>query len=158
MNSASDFGRPKVKTERKKRIIFTKEEDEIILSFVEEFGSEKWNMIETRIKTRTSRQCRERWSTVLSLQNRNLSWTQEDDVLLEKLVEEQGQKWTSFLQYFPGKNAVMIKNRFSLIKRRNRKAGKVQLVFPKEEELSFETNFDFSFVEPSFNFTFDEFF
>jgi hypothetical protein len=109
--------------ERKRKVVFTKEEDQMILNFVETFGATRWERIENLIKTRTSRQCRERYKNFLSPAIIKKDWTSEEDSLLTELVSQNGKKWSKFAQYFPGRTDILIKNRFSLLMR-HEKTGK----------------------------------
>jgi hypothetical protein len=153
------------KQERKRKTVFTKEEDQIILDFVKQFGSTRWERIETLISTRTSRQCRERWKNFLSPNIIHKDWTTDEDLLLENLVSQQGRKSSKFVNYFPGRTDILIKNRYSLLMR-HLKTGKrilTQVANPKqdtktepffsipisdqiaEESVEINTTFDFSF-------------
>jgi hypothetical protein len=128
--------------------LFTSEEDEIIKSFVEKFGLANWKRIENYIHTRNARQCRERWTTVLSFENLNSYWSQEDDLKLESLVNEKGKIWTLFAQYFPSKNALLLKNRYALLMRRKNK--ETEKTNKKEKNCIFNgliSNYDFSFLD-----------
>jgi hypothetical protein len=109
--------------ERRKRNMFTREEDQMIIDFVYHRKKVNWLEIESIIKTRTARQCRERWKNSLSPILTKQLWTLEEDNLLKKLVEQQGQKWAILQQYFPGKTDVHIKNRYQLLNR-HLKTGK----------------------------------
>jgi hypothetical protein len=106
-----------IKQERKRKTVFTKEEDQIILDFVDKFGSSRWERIENLISTRTSRQCRERWKNFLSPNIVHKEWTSDEDLLLENLVSQNGRKWSNFVQFFPGRTDVLIKNRYSMLMR-----------------------------------------
>jgi hypothetical protein len=106
---------------RKSKSVFTKEEDQQIIDFVEKFGAKRWERIELLIPNRTSRQCRERWKNSLSAELVNNPWTGEEDFLLEALVGRYGQKWSEIKEYFPGRTDVNIKNRFCLLQRHIKK-------------------------------------
>jgi hypothetical protein len=124
-------------TERKKRVLFTKEEDEIILNFVSVNGASRWERIEKIISTRTSRQCRERWKNFLSPSVQKGEWTNEEDALLESLVAQRGQKWSNFTEFFPGRTDVLIRNRYALLKRhfeKKRCSGQADKRMKKEVE------------------------
>jgi hypothetical protein len=98
--------------------------------------------------TRNARQCRERWTTVLSFENLNSYWSQEDDLKLESLVNEKGKIWTLFAQYFPSKNALLLKNRYALLMRRKNK--ETEKTNKKEKNCILNgliSNYDFSFLD-----------
>jgi hypothetical protein len=112
--------------ERKRKTVFTTEEDEIIFDFVDKFGSRRWERIESIIQTRTSRQCRERWNNFLSPTIVKKEWSFEEDRLLENLVSQYGKKWSKFVEYFPGRTNILIKNRFSLLMRHTKTGKRIQ--------------------------------
>jgi hypothetical protein len=115
-----------INKERKRKTVFTSDEDRLILDFVEKFGATRWERIEPFIKTRTSRQCRERYKNFLSPTVVKTEWTNDEDLLLENLVFQYGKKWSKLIEYFPGRTDVLIKNRFALLMRRNNSGKRVQ--------------------------------
>jgi hypothetical protein len=126
MNIPSVEGSNILKKERKRKTVFTTEEDKIIFDFVEKFGARRWERIESIIQTRTSRQCRERWNSFLSPAVVKKEGSYEEDRLLENLVSQYGKKWSKFVEYFPGKTNILIKNRFSLLMRHSKTGKKIQ--------------------------------
>jgi hypothetical protein len=62
-------------------------------------------------------------------------------------VKEKGQVWTMFLQFFPGKNVMMIKNRYALSNRRKSKI--INQTMQNEESVHFdlEANYEFSLAD-----------
>ena len=99
---------------------FTQQEDEIISKLVEKYGMHHWTEISQQLTNRTSRQCRERWKHYLNAP-KSSSWTEQEDSLLLQKFNEYGAKWTQIQQFFPTKTSVNIKNRYSLLKRREKK-------------------------------------
>lgn len=97
---------------------FTPEEDDQIRKAVALFGNSSWVTIAKHVQGRTSRQCRERWVNYLDPEVNKVSWTIEEDMKLQNLVEQYGQKWSRMVGHFDGRTDVMIKNRYTLIKRR----------------------------------------
>nr|AGM32419.1 Myb-like DNA-binding domain containing protein [Coptotermes formosanus] len=133
LSSSSSITRS-IKPERKQRTIFTKEEDQAIMNFVQAFGANHGERIEPFIKTRTSRQCRERWKNFLSPDVSKKGWTVEEDLLLEKLVNEFGPKWSNLAKFFPGRTDVLIKNRYCLLLRHIRAGKRASTVSNKRFE------------------------
>jgi hypothetical protein len=100
MNIHSVEGSNILLKERKRKIVFTTEEDKIIYDFVEKFGATRWERIENIIQTRTSRQCRERYNNFLSPTIVKKEWTSEEDRLLENLVFLYGKNGQNLLNIF----------------------------------------------------------
>jgi hypothetical protein len=113
-----------VQKARKIRAVFTKAEDKTIIDFVQQNGFLSFEGIESIIKTRTKKQCKERWKNVLSPFVVQKRWTSEEDDLLINLVKKYGNKWIQFTETFPGRTDVIIKNRYSLLMRHKNKATK----------------------------------
>ena len=113
------------------RNVFTPEEDFQLQIFVKIYGLKNWKKIAELMKTRTARQCRERFKNYLSPQIQNGPWTQhEDNILLEK-VSQYGKKWSIISNFFKNRSHVNIKNRFAslLINKRNKIIDKSNLNF-----------------------------
>jgi hypothetical protein len=139
--------------ERKKKVCFSKEEDEMIISYVEKYGATSWKKIEEVIPTRTRRQCRERWTNFLSPNISQKKWTLEEDLLLQNFVEQYGQKWSDFVSSFPGRTNILIRNRYHLIIRHKQKRKKIKYQ-EKEEPKSKESKEE---IFPNLSF-FDDFY
>jgi hypothetical protein len=140
---------PQLKQERKRKTVFTKEEDQIILDFVDKFGSTRWERIDNLIPTRTSRQCRERWKNFLSPHIVRKDWTSDEDLLLEKLVSQNGKKWSKFVNYFPGRTDVLIKNRYSLLARHIKTGKRIPNQFSNQNQnIIMKDSFSFPISEP----------
>jgi hypothetical protein len=100
---------------------FSPEEDQLLSSLVEKYGSRDWAKIASFMEDRTVRQCKERWANYLSQAVDGPLWTAEDDLLLERMVIERGHKWKAFEVHFPGRTDIQLKNRHNVIlRRRNR--------------------------------------
>ena len=105
--SNSNMNKPKQK--------FTKEEDEILIKQVQIHGEKHWNSVAKSLQGRTAKQCRERWKNYLSPQVSHNEWTQDEELLLTKLVNKYGKKWSKIAKYFPTRTDVSIKNRWALL-------------------------------------------
>ena len=93
------------------RKMFTPEEDDLIRDTIEKLGHKKWSIIAKFIPGRCSRQVRERWINYLDPTLRKDPFTEEEDILLNKIVKERGTQWNSIISLFPGRTEVAIKNR-----------------------------------------------
>jgi hypothetical protein len=95
---------------RKRR--FTPEEDSALCTLFSVFGQNQWDEIAQFIPQRTPRQCRERYENYLATNILNLAWTQSDDELLLRMISVVGHRWTSMIEFFPGRNINNLKNRW----------------------------------------------
>lgn len=99
---------------------FTKEEDSMLLKLVEEFGTD-WAAISSRLKTRTARQCRDRFRHYLDPSLEHREWTADEDALLEEQVRLFGRRWAKIARVFRKRSEANVKNRWtSLQNKRNR--------------------------------------
>ena len=92
---------------------FTPVEDQKLQELVGQFGARRWRRIAQFMPGRTSRQCRDRYCNYLTPEFYNMKWTQEEDALLYQKFQELGSQWAKMTQFFPGKNANNIKNRWN---------------------------------------------
>jgi myb proto-oncogene protein len=95
-----------------KRSTFTKEEDRILLNFVQHYG-EDWNLIASLMIDRNPRQVRERYHHYLDPSITKDSWSKEEDLKLIKLVGKYGSRWKKISESFDGRNEVSVKNRWN---------------------------------------------
>lgn len=96
----------------KKRKHFSPEEDRLLFSLIQIYGTSNWKEISQFIPDRSCRQCRERYIEYLSPGLQNKPWTREEDQYLCSLFQQYGSKWAKFTQYLPGRSANNIKNRW----------------------------------------------
>lgn len=111
--SHSQFWPKFVKPQQSIRHKFTKAEDELLKSLVEKHGESNWITISAAMKTRSPRQCRERYKNYLSPKIQNGPWTPEEEQLLIEKVKELGQRWSNIALYFEPRSDVNVKNHWS---------------------------------------------
>lgn len=99
------------KTSRQK---FTHEEDQRLVELVAIHGTHAWKKIAQIMKTRTTRQCRERYINYLSPNLTNGPWSPQEDAFLIQKVKEMGPRWSKIVKFFPTRSDVNIKNRYAL--------------------------------------------
>ncbi len=98
---------------RRHRITFKPEEDEQLKKVIEQYGTHDWQNVADHMPGRNPRQCRERWKHYLSApEGSKREWTQEEDDLLIRKVQEMGGKWTKFTHFFEGRSDLHIKLRY----------------------------------------------
>lgn len=92
---------------------FTKAEDELLKSLVEKYGEANWVAVSAQMKTRSPRQCRERYKNYLSPKIQNGPWTPEEEQLLIEKVKEYGQRWANIAAFFEPRSDVNVKNHWT---------------------------------------------
>ncbi|OHS98498.1 hypothetical protein TRFO_35068 [Tritrichomonas foetus] len=97
---------------------FTKEEDCELTQLVEQFGTNSWEMISSKMMNRTIRQCKERWQYYLSPDVSNEPWTEEEETLLIQKYKEMGPKWKQIAECFHNRTSTMIKNKWLCYRRK----------------------------------------
>ena len=113
---------------------FTAEEDARLIDLVRIHGNKAWKKIASIMKTRTTRQCRERYINYLSPNVTNGPWTAEEELLLIEKVQEMGPRWPKIAKYFQSRSDVNIKNRYALFVSKGR-APALQPI-PREKHTS----------------------
>lgn len=147
---------------------FTAEEDAELIQIVQKQGSKGWAKIAKKLKTKSAKQCRERWTNYLNPTLSFEAWTKEDDDLLVDKFQEFGTQWRILRSYFPNRSVNNIRNRVIQLKKRIKQRGdkrvskagrtkkiqikkKVETVMKIEEkEEKIEENDQFQFVNKIF--------
>ena len=91
---------------------WNQQEDELLITAVNQLGSKKWTDIAKFVPTRTPKQSRERWFQRLmpGIKHEPFElW--EDQVILES-QKELGNRWSLIAQKLPGRSPSSIKNRW----------------------------------------------
>lgn len=99
-----------MKTHRRK---FTPEEDSRLKQLVHEFGAHKWDRIAEGMPGRSGRQCRDRYQNYLCPGIMNDEWTTHEEMLLKKLYDEYGPRWSKISSFFQGRTGTALKNRWN---------------------------------------------
>lgn len=71
------------------------------------------------MKTRTGKQCRERYINHLDPNTKKTPWTLEENNVLRDMYPEFGSKWSKYMPFLPGRSDNCIKNRYHMISRNN---------------------------------------
>jgi hypothetical protein len=88
------------KQSKVKRTRFSIEEDIHLTELVKEYGANDWKIISCLMKTRTSRQCKDRWEGFLSPSIAKRAWSQEENLLLIQKISEIGKRWIFLAKFF----------------------------------------------------------
>jgi hypothetical protein len=108
----------------KSRSRFTKEEDMKIIKIVETMKATtfkiKWKNISSQLKSRTSRQVRERYLNFLSPNiNKNPLTTAELKLLMQIVANYDNSSkisWKKISAFFPGRTDIFLKNKYNHVK------------------------------------------
>ncbi|EAY23107.1 Myb-like DNA-binding domain containing protein [Trichomonas vaginalis G3] len=119
-----------------RKIKFTPEEDEKLKKLIKQLGTRDWEVISIEMKTRTSRQCRDRWNNYLCPNLSNDPFTEDEDQLLLQLFEKYGPKWKKIGSYFPKRST-------------NRLRGHLASLQKKKEQIPPKKQEDSQFPSPS---------
>lgn len=163
---------------------FTKEEDARLVELVKKLGENEWNEVAYLLKTKTVKQCRDRWKNYANPELSHAEWTKAEDELLFKKVEEKGTRWTMIKNFFPGRSINDVRYRWLKLNKltpRSKKYKKIEqdipVIMPKKRKCNMieeekiqskdvsdeysdaKVDFDeiFSKLEPEFNLFTDPF-
>lgn len=100
------------------KVKWTNEEDKLLSSIVDKYGPQKWDFIARFVPGRNGKQCRERWLSTLAPNLCHSEWNFNEDIILLELQKKIGNHWSAISKYLPGRTAIMTKNRFKLLSRR----------------------------------------
>lgn len=105
---------------------WSSEEDSKLVELVKTNGSKKWTVLATLLNktfqsafepadegrrgSRSGKQCRERWYNHLDPRINNNPFTEEESIIVRRLQQEMGNKWTEISKLVPGRTDNAIKN------------------------------------------------
>ncbi|KAM9928561.1 hypothetical protein OXX59_001757 [Metschnikowia pulcherrima] len=103
------------------------EEDRKLMDIIALYGPSNWVRISLSIKTRSPKQCRERYHQNLKPSLNRNPITYQEGVLIEQLVGRYGKKWAEISRHLPGRSDNAIKNWWNGGANRRRRASQVSL-------------------------------
>ena len=87
---------------RTKKVKWKQSESQLLIDLVKRFG-EKWTRIEEQIKTKTAKQCMQKYKNLVKVERKG-NWAEEEDLLLMQWVEVHGaNKWTECARRIDGR-------------------------------------------------------
>jgi hypothetical protein len=131
--SSNNYSRSYRNAEHSKKI-FSKEEDELILRYLQ--NNYSFEHISMMIR-RPARYIREHHKNYLDSQINRTPFTPAEDETLLRLVEEHGHKWTYFIKlYFSKRTDNDLRNRWNAQMRRKEKIDSATEIIFSEQNLS----------------------
>jgi myb proto-oncogene protein len=97
---------------------WNKEDDKKIIELVNKYGK-AWSKISRIMVFRNGKQIRDRYINILDPQIKRGKFTQEEDLMILKLLRKLGTKWATIAKYFENRTADMIKNRYHSAVKKN---------------------------------------
>jgi hypothetical protein len=97
---------------------WTRQEDEIIVAFVEKNGTKQWQKLCALLPGRIGKQCRERWRNHLDPAINHAPWTPEEDEQLRRLHREHGNAWVAIASLMRNRSDNAVKNRWNAVLRK----------------------------------------
>lgn len=117
-----------------KRAKFTPQEDAKLRKLVNDYGSHpNWRSISAKMKTRTPRQCRERFQNYLNPNIKVNNWTEEENQIILDKYKEFGNQWNKISQFIEGRTGNAVRNQFQLLTRHQMKNRQKGIVTPQKE-------------------------
>lgn len=131
---------------------FSEEEDKKLLSLIERYGKDSWNIISDLMMNRNARQCKERYLNYLSPNINRNKWTDEEDNLILAKVDELGRKWVKISQYFQNRTDTMLKNRYNVLLRSQKRenvANYPKFVFIQTQTINLDQSYHNQIYRPN---------
>ena len=111
----------------KKNRQWSKEEDQLILdNLPKDNSSINWKYIESKVMTRSSKQCRERYYNHLKVGIIKERWSEQEDKIIDEMQSKYGNKWVLISKNLHGRPPLAVKNRFFSHILKTRKDSKLE--------------------------------
>lgn len=103
---------------------FTDKEDKKLLKLKTKYPEITWEEISKLMKTKSDRQCKDRYNNYLDPNINKAPFNREEDKLLIDKYNEMGSKWKKIKSFFPDRSEVQVRNRCQKILRGKEKKRK----------------------------------
>ena len=100
-------------------------EDQSLIALIEKHG-QNWTLLSECMKSRSSKQCRERWMNHLNPDLKKTKWSAEEDAKLLELAALYPRKWAEMARGIPGRTENMAKCRYHTLVRRKAKLDRLK--------------------------------
>ena len=118
---------------------FTPEEDCIIIEMFSFAKRKTWDYYRHFLIGRSLRQCKERYKNYLDPFLKFDNWTEIEDRSLEEKINIYGFKWVFLTQFFPGRSANNIKNRwYRHLLKKNKKSKRKNYIENKNNNIVYD--------------------
>ncbi len=91
---------------------WSKKEDTDLLYYISKYGK-KWSLLSKLVKTRSSKQIRDRYLNCLDDKVKKTPFTSEEDKIILELIYKYGSNWSRIAKEVKGRTGDNIKNRFN---------------------------------------------
>lgn len=75
-----------------------------VIDLVQKYGVKDWSIIAKHLRTRTGKQCRERWHNHLDPTVKKSSWTLCEDYVICQVHRRLGNRWAYMSKLLPGRS------------------------------------------------------
>ncbi|EAX85445.1 Myb-like DNA-binding domain containing protein [Trichomonas vaginalis G3] len=138
---------------KEQRIIFTKAEDEKLKRLVEKSGRRpNWKSISAAMKTRSPRQCRERYRNYLNPNIEHSEFTKEEDEIILSQFAELGNQWKKISESLHGRTGNSIRNRYHSLVRQQQRMSQLNInSYPQTQKKEIKASTNENSQEQAYN-------
>ena len=111
--------------QKQSRNKFSLREDNLLRQLVSIHGKNNWDLVSEKVGNKTARQCKDRWRLFLDPNINKEPFTEAEDKLLLKKLEDLGHQWRKIVKFFLNRTDVQLKNRFNVLMRHKNRAEKL---------------------------------
>ena len=103
---------------------FTEKENRKLLKLKSKYPEYDWEEISRLMKTKSDRQCKDRYNNYLDPNINKTPFNEDEDKLLIDKYNEIGSKWKKIKGFFPNRSEVQVRNRCQKLLRSKEKERK----------------------------------